>query len=158
MVAIAEERELQPEHESQLHMLVQEGVECLSGIVELPGDLKEPAAVIKAIKDGVDFLRAGKELPAEYAAPGVAAYGLGTLFGSAVQRVSGWEWTRLRLQDGSEVSALASPDRAHVLMPHHYFFRLLQRSDAQNTVEALFELIRDANLPPSHPGQLAILS
>ncbi len=157
-VAILGETPLDSDHKDQLHHLMQEGVECLSALAELPDDVKDAAAVVQAIKAGVDAYRAGGKFPAEYEAPGVAAYGIGTLFAGAVQRASDWEWIRLRLGDGTETSALASPDRAHLILPHHYFYRMLGDSKTDNTVSLLFEMIRDKNLPKSEPGQLALLS
>jgi hypothetical protein len=146
------------EEQRDLEQLVHDGIECLGTVVDLPDDLDDSAAVVRAIRRCVDKVHEGAALPAAYRDPEEAAYALGSLWGDEVRRACGWEWVHLQTESGFEGWAVASPDRAYTCLPHHFVFGKLTDSESDNTIALLFNMIDAGSLPPASPGQYVMLS
>lgn len=140
-----------------LERLVDEGIECVGHVVDLPSDLDDSAAVVRAIRECVDKLRQGATLPSAYRDLEQAGYALGTLWGDELRRGCQWEWAYLQADSGFEGWALVSPDRAHACFAHHFIFDKLADPESDNTVALLFNMIAAGDVPPSSSGQYMTL-
>lgn len=140
-----------------MEQLVHDGIECLGFMVDLPANLDDSAAVVRAIRQCVDEVRQGVPLPAAYEDLEQAAYALGTLWGDEIRRACGWEWVYLQTGEGFEGWTVASPNRSHVCFPHHFVFGKLQDAQSDNTVALLFNMIVAGRVPSSSPGRYMAL-
>ena len=140
-----------------LEQLVYDGIECLGSVVDLPSDLDDSAAVVRAIRQGVDRVRQGAKLPSAYEDLEQAAYALGTLWGDELRRAFKWEWVYLQTDGGFEGWAVVSPNRSHVCFPHHFIFGKLANPESDNTIALVFNMIGAGRVPSSSPGKYVTL-
>lgn len=140
-----------------LEQWIQKGIECLGCVVDLPPDLDDSAAVVRAIRQCVDQIHQGVALPSTYRDPKDAAYALGTLWGDELHRACQWEWAYLQTGSGFEGWAVVSSDRSHACFPHHFIFGKLTHPESDNTIALLFNMIKAGRVPLSSAGEYRIL-
>ncbi len=136
---------------NDLGQLSNDGIECLTALVDLPAD-RDSAAVVRAVRQFVDEVRQGTPLPSGHRDLEQVAYKLGTLWGDQLCHAAEWEWVHLQEDDGIEGWAVASPDRSHACFAHHFLFGKLAEPENDNTVALLFNMISEGRVPPSSPG------
>jgi hypothetical protein len=143
-MSVPTERPLDEEEREENHALCSEGIE----LIELPEDRSKPNWIVREIRAYVDVVRSLEEPPADLEQQ---AYALGSLYGEELCSI-GWQWVRLTYPGQSQSHyAVVSPNRANVLFPHHYLFRLLTERGSDNTVALSFNMIA-AGSTPGAPG------
>jgi hypothetical protein len=140
-----------------LEQLVHEGIECLGFIVDLPSDLDDSAAVVRAIRQFADEVHQGTPLPRGYRDLEQVAYALGMLWGDELRQAFEWEWVYLQTDDGFEGWAVVSPDRSYACFAHHFIFGKLAKPESDNTIALLFNMIAAGRVPSSSPGSYMTL-
>jgi hypothetical protein len=113
----------------------------------------EPEEVARAVAEYVDGNR-----PLEEDRIVDEAVELGVLWAEQVMRVSGWEWVELQEKNADTHYAIASRDRALVLLPTRLLYDLLADTQNDNTALLLFNMIRSGNVPDAEPGEYQIIS
>lgn len=141
----------------ELEQLVHNGIECLGFLVDLPANLDDSAAVVRAIRQGVDEIRQGAKLHRDYEDPVDAAYALGSLWGDELCRAFKWEWVHLQTEGGFEGWAVVSPDRSYACFPHRFIFAKLADPGSDNSIALLFNMIEAGDMPPSSPRKYLVL-
>jgi len=141
----------------ELEQLVHNGIECSGFLVDLPANLDDSAAVVRAIRQGVDEIRQGAKLHRDYEDPADAAYALGSLWGDELCRAFKWEWVYLQAEVGFEGWAVVSPDRSYACFPHRFIFAKLADPGSDNSIALLFNTIEAGDVPPSSPRKYLTL-
>lgn len=112
--------------------------------------------VTSAIAAFLDHLRDADEEPHD---GDMAA--LACVWADQVSRAAGWEWVLVDEGDGGDddgpVAALASADRAHVVMPFELMYDLFDAPAGDEGAAVRLDAIRRGDLPAASPGSLRLV-
>lgn len=77
---------------------------------------------------------------------------LGTLWGEAMIREFGWNWSKVILHEHEDVTAIGifPPDRSLAIYPFHFIFGCIENS-VPVTIMLAFEILKDGSRVPSLP-------
>ena len=137
---------LAPEHEDELLLSIGQGLALIER-----DENDAPAAIVHAIAEHVDAVRAGKrKQPRD---PSDAALALACLFAQQICRELGWGWAHLRRTRAPGIVVI-SPDFRRALGPRALVDAALESDGGGRLLEQYFERLRDEPAP-AEPGLYA---
>jgi hypothetical protein len=116
-------------------------------------DTSTPYDTVKAVNAYIDRWQAerrGKSVTDDPKEIVSAALSLGIVWGNAVCKEFGWQWTCVE-HKGNTWYIVASPDRSYACYPTYDVRSLLKNLEGDNCAELLFNMMKAGQFPPSQP-------
>jgi hypothetical protein len=143
---IPKERPLTPEEINDWQGCIEHAFQELS-----IGDASQtPAELAARVDHCVDEWQAGRRPEPEKSSLIDTALGLGAVWGDALLRQLGWEWTVI-LEDGQEYYAASARDRSLIIYPAYYIKDCLENPHLDCTVALAFNMMvagKITGIPP----------